>query len=517
MDVRFILYLIYFVFYCDCQFPLNQGFTDQFGSDPRRLRVLTEATNQRILSQFQNQPNVPTLDSLMNGLFPNAENSVVGNSPSFGINIKTELDRLGIRNTDLITNPSVSAATRGNLGNFGITDLFSRHSSQLKSSINNQNQQTGSDIQRGRKSLVQDNQQQDIPFFSTVINQPRRMNTTNDGPTQKNKPILAPTNHQPFGDLSALNVPSSNNNQDASTDNMLSEAALLQMGTDELAALGKHGISLNSIVDTNSDFFGKQSTPNSSTEEQLITALLDRLIELKDQRARRHQLNTMRQPSLDDSMLHRPEFHDNRGPHQQANTMRQPSLDNSMLHRPQFHDNRGVQQQANTMRQTSLDNSMLHRPEFHDNRGAQQQANTMRQPSLDNSLLNRPELINNFGRNQQATAMRQTNLDNSMVHRPASRFQDVNSNQNTKNIGDAELARTFSNSQSTGNTWDQKSDANPGNTHVQNLPYLSCQYRGCNAGQYCITMAISELFADFCSSNTLELCKCSPGKLNVLR
>ncbi|CAG2222510.1 unnamed protein product [Mytilus edulis] len=489
MDVRFILYLLYFVFYCDCQFPLNQGFTDQFGSDPRRLRVLTEATNQRILSQFQNQPNVPTLDSLMNGLFPNAENSVVGNSPSFGIDIKTELDRLGIRNTDLITNPSVSAATRGNLGNFGITDLFSRHSSQLKSSINNQNQQTGSDIQRGRKSLVQGNQQQDIPFFSTVINQPRRMNTTNDGPTQKNKPILAPTNHQPFGDLSALNVPSSNNNQDASTDNMLSEAALLQMGTDELAALGKHGISLNSIVDTNSDFFGKQSTPKSSTEEQLITALLDRLIELKDQRARRHQVNTMRQPSLDDSMLHRPEFHDNRGPQQQANTMRRPSLDNSMLHRP----------------------------EFHDNRGAQQQANTIRQPSLDNSLLNRPELIDNFGRNQQATSMRQTNLDNSMVHRPASRFQDVISNQNTKNIGDAELARTFSNSQSTGNTWDQKNDANPGNTHVQNLPYLSCQYRGCNAGQYCITMAISELFADFCSSNTLELCKCSPGKLNVFQ
>ncbi|CAC5385333.1 unnamed protein product [Mytilus coruscus] len=419
MGNRFIFYLLYFVLYCDCQFPINQKFSDQFGSDSGRLRVLTEATNQRILSQFQNQPILPTLDSIMNGIFPNVDNSVAGRSPSFWINMQAELDRLGIRNTDLITKPPVPAVTRGSLGNFGITDLFSGQNSQFTSSIKHQNEQTGSEIQRDRKSFV--NKQQDIPFFSTVVNRLRRMNTTNEGPTQKITPIMAPKNHQPFGDLSSLNVPSSNNNQDASADTMLSEADLLQMGTDELAALGKHGISLNSIVDTNSDFFGKQSTSNSSTEEQLITALLERLIELKDNRAR----------------------------HQQANIMRPPSLDNSMLNHPELKDNRGRHQQAKTMRQTSLDNSMLHRPELKDNRGRPQQANAMHQPGLDTSML----------------------------HRPASRFGDVNSIQNTKPIGDAELERTFFNSRSTGNTWDQTNVPNSGNTHVQNLPFLSCQYR----------------------------------------
>ena len=41
---------------------------------------------------------------------------------------------------------------------------------------------------------------------------------------------------------------------------------------------------------------------------------------------------------------------------------------------------------------------------------------------------------------------------------------------------------------------------------------ISTSFRGCSTGQYCVTIALSELFSEFCYRDTTDPCRCAVGE-----
>lgn len=204
--------------------------------------------------------------------------------------IQSELGRMGMDNTNFISKSQSGVITGNNLGNFRSTDLFQGRMNKITPMWGNSNNvRTNAEV--NRKAEIPKIQQ------TNKRNQLKEVKISGGNDlSQEIKPI--------FSDNGSIRAPLSFsvNNMPNSNGVGLSEADLLQMGTTDLAALGKHitstnnaiesvlpsniarhAISMNSIVDLNSQ--SNQSwRSNSSTEEKLILALLERLIELQENR-----------------------------------------------------------------------------------------------------------------------------------------------------------------------------------------------------------------------------------------
>lgn len=300
-----IIYILALVCYCKCQFPINARFTDGFNLNRIRPRVLIEATNRRILNQFQVRPNPVGGQSRRMNVNVNLHGNIntESNVPllSDRNTDKELLERFRMRNAQFSdrssfgnNNPVMSSITGGTLSNVGI-----RNPTQRESNFdwNNSVQRVTSNLldnrhtRTRRPSTTQQQQHRIIrPDIGTAENRNHNfINSINNsslaGNTQDMIPVRPSTLLQRTSTENARSLPI----QPTNIDTGISEAALLQMGNNELAELGNHGISLNSIVDATFNPVDKHWISNSSTEEQLIIALLERLLEMKVIRRQKEQ------------------------------------------------------------------------------------------------------------------------------------------------------------------------------------------------------------------------------------
>lgn len=300
-----IIYILALVCYCKCQFPINARFTDGFNLNRIRPRVLIEATNRRILNQFQVRPNPVAGQSRRMNVNVNLHGNIntESNVPllSDRNTDKELLERFRMRNAQFSdrssfgnNNSVMSSITGGTLSNVGI-----RNPTQRESNFdwNNSVQRVTSNLldnrhtRTRRPSTTQQQQHRIIrPDIGTAENRNHNVinsinNSSLAGNTQDMIPVRPSTLLQRTSTENARSLPI----QPTNIDTGISEAALLQMGNNELAELGNHGISLNSIVDATFNPVDKHWISNSSTEEQLIIALLERLLEMKVIRRQKEQ------------------------------------------------------------------------------------------------------------------------------------------------------------------------------------------------------------------------------------
>jgi hypothetical protein len=298
-----IIYILALVCYCKCQFPINARFTDGFNLNRIRPRVLMEATNSRILNQFQVRPSTVGGQSRRMNVNVNLHGNInTGSNVTLlpDRNTNKELERFGMGNAQFAgrsnfgnNNSVMSSITGGALGNVGIRNPTQR---QSNFDWNNSVQRVTSNLldnrhTRARQPITTQQQHRIIrPDIGTAEN--RNHNFINSinisslaGNTQDIIPVRPSTLLQRTSTENVRSLPI----QPTNIDTGISEAALLQMGNNELAELGNHGISLNSIVDATFNPVDKHWISNSSTEEKLIIALLERLLEMKVIRRQKEQ------------------------------------------------------------------------------------------------------------------------------------------------------------------------------------------------------------------------------------
>lgn len=319
VDTLIILSLLNIVSYCEGQLPINGRFTDRFGkSVDDQFRILTGETTRRILNQFQTRATVKDqthiLDSRLNNM---GSDLVPTDAQSLFSFIQSELGRLGISNTDFNSNLQSGVFTGKNLGNFGSTDFLQGQNEvtpvwgNIKHvSVPSTIEPQVSNKERLRNKIIDFNTG---GHRHTIVNGWSGNKSDHDQLFERENNQSSQEKRTIYNSEGQVQLPFNFNLNTVSQGNIgeraLSEADLLQMGTDELAAvaknkidfnseqsshsnlpsgLGKHAMSLNSIVDVNmhqppSDLY----TSNSSTEERLILALLERLVELKENRLQR--------------------------------------------------------------------------------------------------------------------------------------------------------------------------------------------------------------------------------------